>query len=77
MHGRRVWLSIVSDLGIEIDSSLNYHAPINKIFGMAYSSVGILFKGITTRHVPVLRKTFLTYVRPVLERASNVWAPLR
>jgi len=25
-------------------------------------------------HVPVLKKVFLTYVRPVLEHASNVWA---
>jgi len=26
----------------------------------------------TTRHIPVLKKA---YVRPVLEYASNVWAP--
>jgi len=41
---------------------------------MAYSRIGVLFKGFTTRHVPVLRKAFLTYVRLVLVYASNVWA---
>ena len=25
--------------------------------------------------LPVLRKAFLTYVRPILEYASNVWTP--
>jgi len=32
-------------------------------------------QAFTTRHVPVLKKAFLTNVRPVLENASNVWAP--
>jgi len=66
---------VVSDLGIEIDSSLKYDAHINKIVGKAYFWIGVLFKAFTTRHVPVLKQAFLTYVRPVLEYASNVWAP--
>jgi len=41
----------------------------------AYSRIGVLFKAFTTRHIPVLKEAFLTYVRPVLEDASNVWAP--
>ena len=48
---------------------------MNKIVAKAYSEVDILFKGFTTRSVPVLRKAFLTYVKPVLEYAYNVWAP--
>jgi len=66
---------VVSDLRIEIDSSLKYDAHINKIVSKAYSKIGVLFKGFTTRHVPVVKKAFLTDVRPVLEYASNVWAP--
>jgi len=42
-------------IGIEMDSSLKYDAHINVIFGKAYSRIGIIFKGFTTRHVPVLR----------------------
>jgi len=63
---------VVSDLGIEIDLSLKYDAHINKIVGKAYSRIGVLIKAFTTRHVPVLKKAFLTYVRPDLEYASNV-----
>jgi len=66
---------VVSDLGIEIDSLLKYDTHINKIIGKAYSRIGVFFKGFITRHVPVLRKKFLTYVRSVLEYASYVWAP--
>jgi len=53
---------VVSDLGIEIDSSLKYDAHINKIVRKAYSRNGVLFKGFTNRHFPVLKKAFLTYV---------------
>jgi len=35
---------VVSDLGIEIDSSLKYDAHINKIVGKAYSRIGVLSK---------------------------------
>jgi len=66
---------VVSDLGIEIDLSLKYDAHMNKIVGKAYSRIGVLFKAFTTRHVPVLKKAFFTCVKPVLEYASNVWAP--
>ena len=62
-------------IGIEFNSALKYDAHINNIVGKAYSRVGVLFKGFATRHVPVLRKAFLTYVRPILEYASNVWSP--
>jgi len=34
---------VVSDLGIEIESSLKYDAHINKIVGKAYARIGILF----------------------------------
>jgi len=47
----------------------------NKIVCEVYSRIGVLFKAYTSRHVPVLKKAFLTYVRPVLEYASNVLAP--
>jgi Reverse transcriptase (RNA-dependent DNA polymerase) len=36
---------VVSDLGIEMDSSLKYDLHINNIVGKAYSRVGVLFKG--------------------------------
>ena len=41
----------------------------------AYSRVGVLFKGFASRQIPVLKKAFITYVRPIMEYASNVWSP--
>lgn len=67
--------NVVSDLGVEIDSSLKYDAHINKIVGKAYSRVGVLFKGFASRQIPVLKKAYTTYVRPIMEYASNVWSP--
>ena len=56
-NGRLFWDSnIISDLGVEIDSSLKYDAHINKIIGKAYSGVGVLLKGFATRHIQVLKK---------------------
>jgi len=44
-NGRRINdACVVSDLGIEIDSSLKYDAHINKIVGKAYSRIGVLLK---------------------------------
>jgi hypothetical protein len=65
----------VTDLGVDIDSSLSFDTHINKIIGKAYSRVGILFKGFASRDIRILRQAFTTYVRPVLEYASNVWSP--
>jgi hypothetical protein len=65
----------VTDLGVDINSSLKYDMHINKIIGKAYSRVGVLFKGFASRDVRILRQAYLTYVRPVLEYASSVWSP--
>ena len=65
----------VTDLGVNIESSLTYDSQINKIVGKAYSRVGILLKGFASREVRVLRQAYITYVRPVLEYASSVWSP--
>jgi hypothetical protein len=65
----------VTDLGVNIESSLTYDSQINKIVGKAYSRVGIVLKGFASREVRVLRQAYITYVRPVLEYASSVWSP--
>ena len=66
---------VVSDLGVDIDSNLKFDVHINNIIGRAYSRIGILFKGFSTRNISVLKQAYVTYIRPVLEYASNVWSP--
>ena len=66
---------VVTDLGVEIDLELKYDKHINKIVGKAYSRVGMIFKGFASRNVQILKIAYVSYVRPVLEYASNVWSP--
>ena len=65
----------VTDLGVEINYNLKYDTHINNIIGKAYAWVGVFFKGFASRNLHLLRRAFITYVRPVLEYASNVWSP--
>jgi len=66
---------LVGDLGVDVDEGMTYDAHINKIIGKAYSRIGVLLKGFASRNVRVLKKAYLTYIRPVLEYASSVWSP--
>jgi hypothetical protein len=63
------------DLGVEIDVNLNFDLHISKIVSKAQARVGTLFRGFTTRNASILRKAYVTYVRPILDYASNVWNP--
>jgi hypothetical protein len=37
--------------------------------------VGVFFRGFASRSLDIVRKTFITYIRPILEYNSNVWNP--
>jgi len=50
---------VVSDLGLEIDSSLKYDAHINTTVGKAYPRIGVLFKGFTTNTCSSLKESIL------------------
>ena len=63
------------DLGVEIDTVLSFDHHISKVVAKASSRVGTLFRGFSSRDPELLRKAFVTYIRPILEYASNVWSP--
>jgi hypothetical protein len=63
------------DLGVEIDTDLSFDHHIIKVVVKASSRVSTLFRGFSSRDPESLRKAFVTYVRPILEYASNVWPP--
>ena len=35
----------------------------------------MLFRGFSTRNISLLRRAYITFIRPILEYASNVWNP--
>jgi hypothetical protein len=66
---------VVVDLGISIDCNLKFDSHINKIISKSYNRIGTLFRGFCTRSPSVLKRAYITYVRPILEYASSVWNP--
>lgn len=65
----------VLDLGITISSDLSYTAHVNNIVAKALQRSSILFRGFASRNLQLLRKAFVTYIRPVLEYNSILWSP--
>ena len=63
------------DLGVEVDVDLSFDQHISNIVSKASSRVGTLFRGFISRKPILLRKAFVTYIRPILEYASNIWSP--
>ncbi len=39
--------------------------------------IGVLFKGFVSRDLNLLRQAYITFIRPTLEYASNIWSPYK
>jgi len=59
----------------DIDSLLRFDNHIDRIVAKAYSRIGLLFRGFVFRNLHIFRQAYSTYIRPLLEYASNVWSP--
>ena len=66
---------LVNDIGVDVDLFLHFDKHIDRIVAKAYSRIGILFRGFASRNLHVFRQAYITYIRPILEYASNVWSP--
>ena len=66
---------LVNDIGVDIDSLLHFDKHVDRIVAKAYSRIGLLFRGFVSRNLNVFRQAYITYIRPLLEYASNVWSP--
>ena len=65
----------VTDLGVTISSDLSFKAHINSIVAKARQRQGIFFRGFCSRDLELVRKAFITYIRPILEFNSIIWNP--
>lgn len=71
---RRV--KLFRDLGISCDTELNFRSHIDGIISRANSMLGFVKRWSKEFSNPYVTKTlFMTFVRPVLEYASQVWSP--
>ena len=64
-----------TDLGINVDSHSSFRSHISTVITKALQRVGIFFRGFSSRRLDIVRKTFTTYIRPLLEYNSTVWNP--
>ena len=61
------------DLGILIDSKLTFSDHINKIVKSAFLQSNYLLRVLKTKNISTLMFAYKTYIRPLLEYASEVW----
>ncbi|XP_065684329.1 uncharacterized protein LOC124817823 [Hydra vulgaris] len=69
------WSSIPKDLGVTLDSQLNYKKHISNIVHAANTRAFLILKRFKSRDSIILVKAFNTYIRPILEYCSPVWSP--
>jgi hypothetical protein len=65
----------VKDLGVIVQSDLKFTAYINQIVAKAHMRASLILKCFISKDPIILTKAFTTYVRPILEYASNIWSP--
>ena len=64
------------DLGTTYDMHLLYTLHVQNITARASQRAKLILTRFTTRNPDVLMKTFIVYVRPMLEFSSTVWNPM-
>ena len=68
-------VSSINDLGITITSDFSFKRHISNIITKSFQRAGVFFRGFVSRRLDIARKTFVTYIRPILEYNSSVWNP--
>jgi hypothetical protein len=63
------------DLGVTISYQLTFNAHINNIVSKARQRTSVLFRGFISRNCDILRRAFISYVRPIFEYNTIVWSP--
>jgi hypothetical protein len=65
----------VIDLGVHVTTDLNFKEHISSIVCKALQRSGVFFRGFTSRDLLLLRKAFITYIRPIVEYDTVLWNP--
>ena len=68
-------LSAVSDLGIIVSSNLKWHKHICNISSKASICCYQILHCFSSNNVLILLKTYITYIRPLLEYNTVLWSP--
>ena len=63
---------LLNNVSFSTDSHLSFKLHISTLITKALQRVGIFFRGFSSRRLDIVRKTFTTYIRPLLEYNSTV-----
>ena len=63
------------DLGILIDTNLNFNEQVERAASEAQRQLGMLRRCFVSRDCDLWRRLYITYVRPLLEFAVQAWCP--
>ena len=67
---------LFTDLGVVCDRELNFRGHYDKIIQSANSTMGFVFRWSKEfNNIFITRLLFTSFVRPILEYASQVWSP--
>ena len=67
--------SAVSDLGVIVSSNLKWHKHICNIFSKASICCYQILHCFSSNNVWILLKTYITYIRPLLDYNTVIWSP--
>lgn len=65
----------IIDLGITVTTDLTFNDHIASTVSKALQRSGVFFRGFSSRDLILLRKAFITYIRPIVEYDSVIWNP--
>ena len=67
---------VANDLGVQVDSKLRFLHHYENVVAKAHQRASLILRCFECRDPNVLLRAFNTYVRPILEYCSPVWAPV-
>ena len=65
----------IRDLGITYNNKLCFGDYIDTVVARAYQRIYLIFRGFASRCQTLLKRAYITYVRPLLEYCTPVWSP--
>jgi len=66
---------VMKDLGVHVCSDLSFATHVNTTAAKVHVRACLIHKCFMSRDAITLTRTFVAYVRPILEYASVIWSP--
>ena len=68
-------VSSVLSLGVTLEHDLDFSSHIHNIVTKAKRTASLIFRCFYSKHVHILLRAYVVYVRPLVEYATQIWSP--